>query len=200
MPKVTETKEYEIRRAIRDAIILDPLISLRKLQDALFEKGYKTAQGNSLHIDYVAKLVKKVNSENLWRVVNADKNKRIAEIQERYRLVLDRLLRIAFYTEDLQKDGYPAPSYKDQIAALNAIVKLDAAVLSAEMDMGIFERHIGTLEVEKRYRPLPPEVKTAMLKAFQNLGVLPEPPKQIEGNATADGKQPSDTTAVVREG
>lgn len=183
MPKIADSKEYELKRIVRDTIVIDPMISLRRLQDRLFDKGYKTAQGNTLHIDYVAKLVRKVSREILENVARATVDDRIALLRERYRLVFDRLIRIAYYTEDLQKQGMPPPTYKDQIAALNAIIKLDAAILSAEMDMGLFERHLGTLEVEKRYIPLPLELKEKMMQAFQNLGfALPEPPKELEAS------------------
>jgi hypothetical protein len=101
------------------------------------------------------------------------------------------LVRIAFYTEDLRKEGFPPPSYRDQIMALNAIIKLDLAILSAEMDAGIFKRHLGTIELEARSRPLADEQKQKMYDAFVNWGIIPKE-KIIDGN-TADNT----TTAIV---
>lgn len=196
MPKIVDSKEYELKRIVRDTIVIDPMISLRRLKDRLFDKGYKTAQGNPLHIDYVTKLVRKVNREILEDVARATVDDRLALLRERYRLVFDRLVRIAYYTEDLQKQGMPPPTYKDQIMALNAIIKLDAAILSAEMDMGLFKRQLGTLEVEKRHISLPPELKEKMMQAFQNLGfVLPEPLKFIETKEAEQSNASNNATA-----
>lgn len=167
-------QEEKIRRAIRDIVVFDPLISIAKLQDALFDKGYKSANGTVLDWRYVHKLKHKVNRQTIEQTDREKVVERITEMKERYRLMLERLWRIIFYTDDLKKEGFMPPSFKDQINAINTIVKLDALVFNSELDAGIFERHLGTLEIEKRNQPLPPELKSAMLKAFINWGVVPK--------------------------
>ncbi len=169
-PRVQEDK---IKRAIRDAIVIDPLISVAKLQDALFEKGLRSATNSPLHWHYVAKLRDKIHRQSIENVDRQQVSHRIAEMKERYRLVFERLIRIAFYSEDLKKEGIPPPSHRDQISALREISRLDVSIFGAELDAGIFERHIGTLEIEKRNKPLPPELKAQMLKAFTNWGIIP---------------------------
>ena len=178
-PRIQEDK---IKRAIRDAIVIDPFISIARLQDALFEKGYKTHSNQSLDWDYVAKLRNKVHRQSIEDVNHQEVVARIAQLKERYRIVFERLVRIAFYSDDMKKDGLPPPSYRDQINALREISRLDVAIFGAELDAGIFERHIGKLEIEKRGRPLPPELKAQMLKAFANWGIIPhaEPILTIE--------------------
>ncbi len=184
-PRVQEDK---IKRAIRDAIIIDPLISVTKLQDALFDKGLRSATNTPLHWHYLAKLREKVHRQSIENVDRQEVSHRIAEMKERYRLVFERLIRIAFYSDDLKKEGIPPPSYRDQISALREISRLDVSIFGAELDAGIFERHIGTLEIEKRNKPLPPELKAQMLKAFTNWGIIPrdilhaEPTITIEPN------------------
>lgn len=170
-PRVQEDK---IKRTIRDAIVIDPLISIAKLQDALFDKGYRTAANAPLHWHYVAKLRDKMHRQAIENVDHKKVNERVSEMKERYRLVFERLIRIAFYSDDLKKEGVQPPSYRDQISALREISRLDVAIFNAELDAGIFERHIGTLEIEKRSRPLPPELKMQMLKAFANWGIIPK--------------------------
>jgi hypothetical protein len=163
-------QEDKIKRAIRDILVIDPLISITKMQDALLEKGHKTATGNTLDWRYIQKLKLKVHRKT---VEDTDRGKvvpRIAEMKERYRLMIDKLLRIIFAGDDLK--SMPA-SYKDQINAINSLVKLDVLIFNAELDAGIFERHLGTIEIEKRNKPLPPELKAVMLKAFVNWGIVP---------------------------
>ncbi len=184
-PRVQEDK---IKRAIRDAIVIDPLISVSKLQDALFEKGLRSAMNSPLHWHYVAKLRDKIHRQSIENVDRQEVTHRIAEMKERYRLVFERLIRIAFYSDDFKKEGIPPPSYRDQISALREISRLDVSIFGAELDAGIFERHIGTLEIEKRNKPLPAELKAQMLKAFTNWGIIPrdiihaEPTITIEPN------------------
>ncbi len=199
--KKTQTQEERIRWEVRNILAVDPMISEVRLQNLLLERGFKTANGNPLDEAYLRKLKTKIDREVLTEVLRNTPEKEVARFKETVRIVLERLMRIAFYTEDLQKQGMPPPTYKEQIAALTALIKIKAIFINIEMDMGIFERHIGTLEVEKRYIPLPAEVKEQMMRAFQNLGfVLPEPPKEIEppkaetinaNDGTAQNAQPA---------
>lgn len=188
-------QEEKIKRAIRDAVAVDPLLSVDRLRDALFDKGFKTANNNPLDWEYVARLRKKIHRTAVENVRRQDVAERINEFKEKNRLVFDRLMRIAYYTDDLKKDGLPPPSYKDQIAALTAIVRLESMVFNAEFDAGIFERHIGTLEVEKRFKPLPPDLKMQMMIAFRNWGIIP--PEEIDNGTNNTEPAPIASTAVV---
>jgi len=180
-----------MKLAIRDSIAIDPLISVSRLQDVLFNKGFKSANNQVLTWHYIAKLVRKINREASERADRQKVTERLSQSKERYRLVFDRLMRIAFYTEDLKKEGMPPPSYRDQISALNSIVRLDIAILNAEMDAGIFERHIGTLEVDKRNKPIPKEVKERIRQAMINWGMMPEEISKQNADNTKT------TTAIV---
>ncbi len=190
--------EEKIKRAIRDAVVIDPLISVARLQDALFEKGFKTPNNTPLDWDYVARLRKKIHRQAIENVNRQDVAERIAELKEKNRIVFDRLVRIAYYTEDMKKEGMQPPSYKDVIAALTAMIRLDHMIFNAELDAGIFERHIGTLEVEKRYKPLPPELKEQMMLAFKNWGIIPPDQKEETNHgAITHESTPNTSTAIV---
>lgn len=189
--KILQPQEEKMKLAIRDSIAIDPLISVSRLQDVLFNKGFKSANNQVLTWHYIAKLVRKINREAAERADRTKVTERLSQSKERYRLVFDRLMRIAFYTEDLKKEGMPPPSYRDQISALNAIVRLDIAILNAEMDAGIFERHLGTLEVDKRNKPIPKELKDRIRQAMINWGMMPDDitKTNVDDNAT--------TTAIM---
>lgn len=192
------SEEDKIKRAIRDIVALDLLVSDRKLPDILFDRGFKTANNTPLDREYVAKLRDKIHTQAVREVDHQVLASRIVEFKEKNRLVFDRLIRIAFYTDDLKKEGIQPPSYRDQISALAQIVKLDLAVFNSEMDAGLFKRHIGTLEIEKRYRPLPPELKAQMLQAFINWGVIPrEKAEEIKINATDNNKPADDSSPAI---
>jgi hypothetical protein len=137
----------------------------------------------------------KVHRQSIETVDHKKVNERVAEMKERYRLVFERLIRIAFYSDDLKKEGIPPPSVRDQISALREISRLDVAIFGAELDAGIFERHIGTLEIEKRNKPLPPELKAQMIKAFTNWGIIPKEILHAEPTITIE---PSRATVVEK--
>jgi hypothetical protein len=184
--------EDKIKRAIRDIVVIDPLISIAKLQDALFDKGYKTSSGTVLDWRYIHKLHHKVHRNTVEQTDREQVVERIAQMKERYRLMFERLLRIVYYSDDLKKEGFSPPSIREQINAINSIVRLDALIFNSELDAGIFERHLGTLEIEQRNKPLPPELKAVMLKAFVNWGIVPEDalthePTTITIKPTQDG-------------
>lgn len=186
--KILQPQEEKIKLAIRDSIAIDPLISVLRLRDVLFDKGFRTASNKPLDWDFVSKLVRKINREAVVRVDRQKVTERLSESKERYRLVFDRLMRIAFYTDDLKKEGMLPPSYKDQISALNSIVRLDVAIFNAEMDAGLFERHLGTLDVEKRNKPIPKEVRDRIKQAMINWGMMPK---------ETNGDTPTTTTAII---
>ena len=183
-------QEEKIRRAIRDIVAIDPLISNIRLSDALFDRGFRTANNSSLDREYIARLRDKIHKRAVHDADNQLLTPRILEFKEKSRLVFDRLVRIAFYTDDLKKEGTKAPTYMEQIVALNSIVKLDLAVFNAELGAKMFEKHIEIIENERRFMPLPDELKTQMMQAFVNWGLIPPEEKHDENTNVT-------TTAIV---
>ena len=61
-----------------------------------------------------------------------------------------------------------APENDEIIRAVNTIVKLDLAILKAEMNAGMFERHLGTMDVNVyRSAPLDAEKSALIVQAFK---------------------------------
>jgi hypothetical protein len=172
--KKSPIQEEKIKRAIRDILVVDPLISIAKLQDALYEKGYRSANATVLDWRYVQKLKHKVHRNTVEQVDRAIVSERLAEMKEKNRLMLERLMRIVYYSDEMKKEGFTPPTIREQINAINSIVRLDVMVFNSELDAGLFERHLGTLDVEIRNKPLSPEMKASMLKAFANWGIVPK--------------------------
>lgn len=59
----TAEQEQQLKLAIRNEVARNPLISVVQLQNALKERGFKTANGNPLDWVYISKLVRKLNRE-----------------------------------------------------------------------------------------------------------------------------------------
>jgi len=189
--KKLPVQEEKIKRTIRDAIVIDPLISVAKLQDALYDKGYRTANSKPLDWDYVAKMRHKVHRQSIENVDRQEVSTRITEMKERYRLIYEQLIRIAYYSDDLKKEGIPPPSVRDRVSALREIIKLDVALFGAEMDAGIFNRHLGTLEIDKRNKPLTAEARELIRQAMINWGMIPKELSAPHGNQDTTKQQPT---------
>ena len=189
--KKLQAQEEKIKKAIRDAVVIDPLISILKLRDVLFEKGYRSATDSPLHWRYVAKLRSKLHRQAIENVTRQEVAGRVAEMKERSRLIYEQLVRIAFYTDDMRKEGMPSPTPGERIQALREMSKLDIAIFNVEMDAGIFDRRLGTLEIEKRNKPLSVEARELIKQAMINWGMIPK--ELPEPHATQDTtKQQSD--------
>lgn len=195
--KKSPLQEEKIKRAIRDILVVDPLISIAKLQDALFEKGYRSANATVLDWRYIQKLKHKVHRTTVEQTDRAKVSERVSEMKERYRLMLERLMRIVYYSDEMKKEGFSPPTVREQINAINSIIRLDVMLFNSELDAGLFERHLGTLEIEQRNRPLPAELKAAMLKAFVNWGVVPK--EALNHEPTTLTIKPAETTGVVEQ-
>lgn len=167
MPKVTDDKEAHLRRLVRDAIAIDPLISLRSLRDHMEVKI-----GKPIHIDYLNKLVKKVRGE--VRVMPERENvaEQIGRIRETNRILREGALKIAY--GPLVKDA-------DRLRAMELIAKLDNSTAKLELDFGIFTRKLGEIDVNHNHTHKIVDGRIeAITKAFENWGMAPPEMRRIE--------------------
>jgi hypothetical protein len=185
--KKTAEQEVQLKLAIRDLVVRNPLISVHQLRRDLADKGFKTNDGNPLDWYYVAKVLRKLNREKAMAVDEQKIGERLAITKERYRVIIEKLWRVIDYrSEYLSEYLMSPPSHAEVISAANTIVKLDLAILKAEMDAGIFERKLGTVDLNVyRSVPLEPEKAQRIAEAFERWGIdlsLIQRPKQIESN------------------
>jgi hypothetical protein len=196
MRKSSES-ELILKVAIRDIFVRDPLISVRAVQKQLLDRGFKTAQGNPLDWYYIAKVIRKLNREKALAVDHQKIGERLAITKERYRVIIEKLWRIIDYKWEYLELYREYPPDADQVMkAANTIIKLDLAILKAEMDAGIFERKLGTLDVKlPQLAPLDPEVAAQITEVFTRWGLdlkLPDKrPKLIEATAVDVPAQPT---------
>jgi hypothetical protein len=183
--KKTAEQETRLKLAIRDIIVRNPLISGHQLCRELAELKFVTAQGNPLDWYYVAKVVRKLNREKALAVDTQKIGERLAITKERYRVIIEKLWKIIDWKEEYVKEGIFLPKTDEIIKAANTIIKLDLAILKAEMDAGIFERKLGSVDMNVyRATQLPPEVAEKISGVFKawgiDLSLSPERPKMIE--------------------
>jgi hypothetical protein len=103
----------------------------------------------------------------------------------RQKSIIERLWKIIDWRPDYINEGIYPPKNDEIIKAANTIIKLDLAILKSEMDAGIFDRKLGTFDVNVyRNVQLAPDTAEKIAMAVQRWGVnlnLPnERPKVIE--------------------
>lgn len=176
MPKITHSRETEIRRAIRDAKAIDPLMSLVKVMDFL-----KAKFNHDFHHQYISRLLKKVHAE---ATPDLDREKvvdRLRKVRETMRIGQENLLRIAY------GEGNRPVAVRDRIAAWRAIALLEKLQLDAELDLRIFDKGLGPADPDMfRSRPIPPEIREAMVRTAQLWRLPTDLTRKIEHREAVD--------------
>lgn len=133
--KIILEKEEFLQNTIRDAIAVNPLVSIRRMQEIV-----KQNTGHSISDKYTAKLMKKIRRR---AVIQSDRklmNERLSEVRERFRVITDDLFRTIYWRPDFLIDyGLVNPSPKERLAAMKLLGQLELALFKAEVDTGVFE-------------------------------------------------------------
>lgn len=174
----TKSQENHLRRVIRDAVAIDPLISSRSLQAVVEKKA-----GRFLSLNYVQKLMRKVDGELVMRADPQRVEKKIMYLRERNRVICEELFRMAFPPES----SIEKPSVMDRRKALEAIARIEATQTKLEMDFGVFERHLGTLDHDHRLKAVDEQTLTDIITTFKAWAMPPEM-RRIEAVRTIEGK------------
>lgn len=116
----------------------------------------------SLHPSYVRKLQKKVVGERMHRARNININLRIAEIQDKKRIIDERL-----WEESADKTN---PGVV-RVMALKQLIENEEKILKMEMESGIIERRLGTVEVQHT-RKLSPDQMQAVIATMKLWGIV----------------------------
>ena len=140
-------------------LIFQPTASLREIQKVL-----ENSKEEPLHLDlnYVGKLRDRIFAERTRRNDHRNLKVRLAEIQDEHKAIKTRLWREA--TD-------PRSPAVARIMALDKLAKSELELLSAEMDAGLYERKIGTIDV-KHEHALAPDMLAPIILALQNYGIV----------------------------
>ena len=169
MKKRNEVEQH-IKEIIRDKLAINPIVSIRKVQTTLFDEGFRTSQDTPLDRHYVTKLVTKIQRENIATLKYQDKAARLSILIEKYRVISDQLLKVVFYDRYKVDEKVPVPSFHEQIMAANLLMRWDLALFYTENDAGLYV--LKTETDNPRNKPLDPEARAKIIKAFQNWGFI----------------------------
>jgi hypothetical protein len=161
--------EENLKRAIRDAVALDPVAGIHQLTDTLSKR-----LNHSFDPRYIKKLRDKVVRQNLVEIDRIKIEERMNFTRENYRMVREELLKIMYWTPQNALTGMPKPLARDRVEAAKSVAMLDLALLKAEIECGLYKKPIETLAKEIHYDPLPDDVRIVVIKSWRNFGLLPE--------------------------
>jgi hypothetical protein len=173
--RIVPAVEAELRREIRDARALDPLISVSALEQRLekkFDRGFSYR--------YIAKLADKIARQALIEADRTQIEERLAFTRENYRMVREQLMKIVCWQPEY---GGKKPWHSEVTEAGKAIVAMDLAILKAEIDNGLYKRPIEAIAREIRYEPLPDDIRAVIIASWKRGGLLPA--ATIEGMVPA---------------
>ncbi|KKR61606.1 hypothetical protein A2643_02910 [Candidatus Nomurabacteria bacterium RIFCSPHIGHO2_01_FULL_39_220] len=161
--KILAEKEAYILRIIRDQLALNPLSSVRGVQQMVEEQI-----GRSISDKYVSKLMHKVRKR---AVVESDRkklNERFSEVRERYRVLSENLLRTIYWNwESFEQIGVQKPTEKERQSAIRLLAQIELALFRTELDIGMFEdRQLAISEMLKQGM-LPTELHEQIIGVFR---------------------------------
>lgn len=165
MGAYSDTRQEYHKSRIRDIMILKPDVSAQGIQNALEASALDPIR---LDRNYIKKLIRKIEKERVVKLDRAEIKERLSVMRETYNLVSEQMWKILL---DGTADG------KGRVAAGKVIIDAQKNLLDAEMNAGIFDRKLGTVAIEaggviEHHHQLDPAIKSQMLKALENYGLI----------------------------
>lgn len=161
--KILPQQEAHLRETIRDALALDPLMTVRRLQVIVKSNTRRTISDK-----YLMKLLHKVRREIVIQSDNKKLTARLAEVRERHATLRKQLLRIAYWSPVGSADhGITRPRASEQINAIKTVVQMDLDLLKTELEIGIYEDRRTALEEMLREGLLPQELHEQVVGVFR---------------------------------
>lgn len=170
--KMILEKENFLKSNIRDIIAVNPLVSIRKVQELVEHNT-----GRPISDKYTSKLMYKIRREAVIQSDRKKMNERLAEVRELYRVLMDDLKRRIYWKPEFsQQYGLVYPSFKERIACMKLLGQMELALFRAELDVGMFENKQLALDEMLQRGVLPGELSERVVGVFRSwkLGVPAE--------------------------
>jgi hypothetical protein len=168
MGAVTRTYEDKIKRAIRDAMAVDPLLTVSALVEHLNEKFE-----HSFDPRYIKRLSAKVMGAMRSDLDRGKIEQRINSLKETYRIAREALLRIVLWQPNPDATYIQrGPSAQAVAEAAKNLVMLDIAVLNAEVANGLY-KNLDEAASQLKYPALPEEQRGTIASTFKKWNILP---------------------------
>jgi hypothetical protein len=176
MAAITPLFEDKVKRAIRDAMVYDPLMTQSGLIEHLNEKF-----DHSFSPQYISRLSKKVVGQARHEFETAKIGPRLASLRENHRIAREALLRILLWNpldavigvvQGTDEFGMRKPAARDIAEAAKNLVMLDIAVLNAEVANGLY-KNLDEAAAKLDYPALPAEQRGTIASTFKKWNILP---------------------------
>jgi hypothetical protein len=168
MKKLPAQVEY-LSGHMRNIIALDPMVSIRKMQGIIEEKT-----GQSLSDKYVSKLMHKIRRQAVVQSDRKQINERLAEVKERYRVLMEDLLRTIYWKGDyFTMYRADRPTFNQRLAAIRLLAQMELALFKAEIEVGMFENRKMAMEEMLREGLLPTELHEQIVGVFRTWKIRP---------------------------
>lgn len=170
MGTYSDDKQQYHKSRVRDVLIINPTLSAEGIQREL---QYSFIDPLRLDRVYVRKIMQKVKAERTHRIDRADVKVRLAEMEDTFRAVRKQMWSILNDEElNMVKGGIGA-----RVTAGRVLIDSEKVFLEAQMNAGVFDRKLGTMNIEasgkvEHIHKMDPELKAPILKALQNYGLI----------------------------
>lgn len=169
--KVLHQQEEYLRENVRDALALDPLITIRRLQ-----KIIEHNTGRTISDKYLMRLLGKVRRQIIFESDRKKVSARIAEVRERYATLQKHLYHIIYWMPQYRpKYGIREPKVSERINAIRTVAQMDLELLKAELDVGAYENRQAALTEMLREGLLPQELQEQVVGVFRAWKLRPSP-------------------------
>lgn len=151
-----EDQRYHLER-VRQVMVMFPSASVKEMRAILA----KATPPLIFNVSYISRLKDAVLRERIWRLKNSTVALRITEVEDRVREIQKALWRIS------QESTFDMA----RVLALEKIGKLEFDMFQSQLDAGVFERNIGTVNVRAA---LDPEERAKAVETLQKWGLVKE--------------------------
>lgn len=177
--KILPEKEEFLKNRVRDVIALNPLVSIRRMQEIL-----ENRTGRSISDKYAAKLMHKVRRQAIIQSDRKKINERLSEIRERNRVLMEDLTRTIYWKPEFSKlYGLSFPSFKERLAAMKLLTQIESTLFRTELAAGVFEDRRAAIEEILRQKAIPIELQEKFIGVFRTWKLTSACEKDVQAPA-----------------
>jgi hypothetical protein len=169
-------KENYLKGMVRDIVAVNPLVSIRGMQDLI-----KNNTGHTISKNYASQLINKVRRQAVIESDRKKMNERLAEMRERHRVRMQYLERLIYWKPKYYREyGMNEPSPKEKMMAIKLQAHLDTSLFKAELTAGMFEDKRNAIAEMLKQGILPTELNEQIVGVFRSWKMGPTRTEQRE--------------------
>jgi len=158
---ITKTDRMLLKEKVRSLMIIDPRYTSERILDMLRRDKNLMIDPGAFGLKTIRSLMREIKEERTQMIATANIYTRLVGILDK-KHELEKML----WREATNPNNTPA----ERIAASRLLIELDLKVLQAEMDAGVYARHLGV--VHHAIVPVGPDKKEKIMQALQARGLI----------------------------